>query len=98
MSVKRCQMEIDSSEFAEWIAFSNIEPIGDKRGDLQAGIISNAIASCHVKKPPSPIDFMFDFDKNKNNEDNGKNIARMMSAYGMGEFIDGNSSGSSDGS
>lgn len=59
-----------SLEFTEWIAFANIEPIGELRSDLRAGIISAQIANAFRdskkhSKPFTPADFMPDFDKVK---------------------------------
>ena len=63
MSVKRCMDEISSAELTEWIAYDMIDPIGDERADLRAGIIASTVirAAC-PKADVKPIDFMPDFD------------------------------------
>lgn len=53
------------SEFCEWIVFDQLEPIGDRRADLQAAIVASTIAN--VNRPRghrahSPIEFMPKFD------------------------------------
>lgn len=60
MSVAQAQREIDSAEFAEWVAFYQLEPFGEERADLRAGIISSAVAnySGKINEPTRPRDFM----------------------------------------
>jgi len=51
-------------EFAEWIAFAGLEPIGDRRGDVQAALICKILVDLNRKQgaPPSKIDsFMLDY-------------------------------------
>ena len=36
---------MSSREFAEWLAFAGLEPLGDARGDLQAAIIAATVAN-----------------------------------------------------
>lgn len=43
MSVAQAQLVISSREFAEWRAFYQIEPFGEKRSDMQAAHIASAI-------------------------------------------------------
>lgn len=45
MSVSRCMREIDSAEFAEWMAFSMYEPFGPEREDQRAGMVAALIAN-----------------------------------------------------
>lgn len=45
MSVKRCMREVDSAEFAEWMAYSIHEPFGPEREDQRAGMIAALIAN-----------------------------------------------------
>lgn len=61
MSVKRCQQEIDSDEFANWLAWYRIDPFGEQRSDLRAGIIASATLAPYRKpgsKAAKPEDFM----------------------------------------
>lgn len=44
----------------EWQAFYDLEPFGDMRADLRAGIVASTVANVmgDPKKPLSPSDFM----------------------------------------
>ena len=50
-------------ELREMLAEYSIEPWGEKREDLQAGVVASVIATAHGKKRYSPNDFMLEFDK-----------------------------------
>ena len=52
--------EIDSAEFSEWIAFSEMDPIGEERDDYRTGIISAMIANAsgRYKKSMTPQEFI----------------------------------------
>lgn len=54
-------------EFQKWQAFYGLEPWGDERADLRAGIIASTQANCHRDpksgKPFKPADFMPDYGK-----------------------------------
>lgn len=39
------QERLNAREFAEWIAYWNIEPWGEERADLRAGIIAATVAN-----------------------------------------------------
>lgn len=56
MSVARAQREIDSREFAEWMAYSIIEPFGPEREDQRAGMVAALIANVYrdSKKKSDP--------------------------------------------
>jgi hypothetical protein len=61
--VKQAQAEIDSYEFAEWLAFAEMEPFGAPFDDLRAGTIASAIYNVNrdFKARPEPfgaLDFM----------------------------------------
>jgi hypothetical protein len=57
MSVRRCQREVDSAEFIEWMAFSGIEGLSDEMGDLRCGLATAAIYNVNrdTKKAPKPF-------------------------------------------
>jgi hypothetical protein len=63
--VRVLQRQMDSREFAEWMAYSRIEPIGDKRGDYQAALIAstthNAVASAFGGKSVNMNEFVLTF-------------------------------------
>lgn len=63
MSVRRCQQEIDSAEFVEWLAVYELEPFGEERADFRAGIIASTVANSVSKRHFSPRDFMPKWDR-----------------------------------
>lgn len=75
---------MSSHELTEWMAYASIEPFGEDRADLRAGMISSVIANTNrdPKKraePYEPIDFMPFAEKPEPTPDQlaGK-IARML--------------------
>ena len=57
------QQRCTSAEFAEWIAFNSVEPIGDVRADIQAARVCQLLAAAFGKRGRSPklSDFMPDW-------------------------------------
>jgi hypothetical protein len=57
MSVARCQMEVSSAEFTEWMGYRQIEPFGTEMDDLRAGVLAAAVYNVNrdVKKRPEPF-------------------------------------------
>jgi hypothetical protein len=51
---------ISSAELTEWEAYYQLEPFGELRGDLRAGIVASAIVNvmAELKTPLTPIAFM----------------------------------------
>ena len=66
-TVAQLQEEMTSREFAEWMAYNRVDPIGNIRGDLQSGIIASTIYNINRGKGKvlSASDFMPDFSKPK---------------------------------
>ena len=61
MTVGEMLQRMSHAEFVHWIAVHSIAPIGDMRGDLQAGIVAANVhnANCTRKKDlKTPTDFM----------------------------------------
>jgi hypothetical protein len=60
---------ITSRQLREWMEFYRLEPFGEERADLRAGIIASTIAnvnrSSRTAKAFSPKDFMPDFDRGR---------------------------------
>lgn len=57
---------MSSRELSEWQAFYGLEPFGEERADLRAGIITATMANINRdpkkrRKPYSPQDFMPEF-------------------------------------
>lgn len=66
MSVADCQERIGSREFAEWLAYDRLDPIGRERLDLHAGIVACTIANVHRSRSTrtyEPSDFMPRYDR-----------------------------------
>ena len=64
--------EMSWDQLVTWHDYYSIEPFGDRRADLRAGVISSTIANSMVTrkgKPPfKPSDFMLDFDHDGSNK------------------------------
>jgi hypothetical protein len=59
--VRELLARIDSRELAEWMVYYGLDPFGDVRGDLQAGIVASTIANANKGKNGrafTPADFM----------------------------------------
>ncbi len=50
MSVRRAQAEIDSAEYAEWIAFHSIEPFSYERSENMLCLVAAILANTHRDK------------------------------------------------
>lgn len=57
MSVKRAHREIDSDEFAEWMAFSKVEPFGAEAEDRRFAVLATILANVNrdPKSKPEPF-------------------------------------------
>lgn len=52
---------MSSAEFLEWMVYYGLEPFGELRGDLRAGVIASTIANVHRDKKSKsfkPSDFL----------------------------------------
>lgn len=60
----RCQAEVDSAEFTEWVAFNAIDPWTEARQDLRhAALLLNLYNFLPGKKPRRGLeDFILRFD------------------------------------
>jgi hypothetical protein len=61
MTVEELSGRMSSRELSEWAAYFAIEPFGEERADLRAGIVASTIANVHAGrkgKPFAPVDFM----------------------------------------
>lgn len=59
---------LSSSQFDEWMQYAAVEPFGEERGDLRAGIVASVIANVHRRKNARafrPSDFMPTFERKK---------------------------------
>jgi len=57
---------MQSREFTEWMAYFKLEPFGEERADLRAGIIASATVNMQMdpqkSTPTKPQDFMPKFE------------------------------------
>jgi len=77
--------EISSTQFAEWMAYSRLEPWGEERDDLRMGIIASTIANANRgknSKPFKPQDFMPKFEPETEEDAQARLMAKAMSALG----------------
>jgi hypothetical protein len=61
MTVRRLLAEVDSRELSEWMAYDSLDPIGDERGDYQAGVVAATLANVwrgKGQKACAPGDFV----------------------------------------
>ena len=61
MPVCELLRKLPASEFHEWSVYQTLEPFGEWRADLRAGIVASTFASAHRRKgsrQPKPKDFM----------------------------------------
>jgi hypothetical protein len=69
--------EISSHAYAEWMAYSRIEPWGEEREDLRIGILASMIANMFRekgKKAYQPQDFILNFEP----EDEEAKVQKMI--------------------
>ncbi|WP_454737591.1 phage tail assembly protein T [Cupriavidus necator] len=61
MTVRQLLAATDSAELTEWMAYERIDPFGEGRADLRAGIIASAAANhgfVQLTEPYQPSHFM----------------------------------------
>jgi len=79
---------ISSLELSEWMAYAQLEPFGEERADLRAGIVASVFANANrdpKKKghPYQPKDFMPDFDAESEEQKSPEEIYAMMRTWAM---------------
>jgi len=68
MSVRRAQAEIDSAEYAEWIAWHSMEPFTHERSENMLCVVASILANVHRGKGVSafkPEDFKPKYGESK---------------------------------
>lgn len=68
MTVSELLSRVSSRELSEWQAYYGLEPFGEDRADLRAGIVASTVANVSRKsgtKPYKAQDFMPRFDKTR---------------------------------
>lgn len=59
MAELRSRMEY--SEFLEWLAFAKVEPIGDRRTDVQVAMLMATLVNLWSEKKAKPDEFLPDY-------------------------------------
>jgi len=75
--------EITSVQFAEWMAYSRLEPWGEERDDLRMGIVASVIANSNRgknQKPFKPTDFIPSFEPVSDEEQVRRLLAKARKA------------------
>ncbi len=57
MSVRQAQREIDSAEFAEWMAYYQIEPFGEMVADIRHGLACALLANVNRDRKAQPTPY-----------------------------------------
>lgn len=68
MTVSELLSRVSSRELSEWRAYYGLEPFGEDRADLRAGIVASTMANVFRKSGTNPYkaqDFMPKFGKEK---------------------------------
>lgn len=73
MTVGELLSRVTSAELTEWIAFAELEPFGEERADLRAGIVASTVAEVNRnpkkrKQPFTPQDFLPKFGKERSDD------------------------------
>jgi hypothetical protein len=77
--------EITSRQFAEWMAYAQLEPFGEERDDLRMGIVASTIANANRgkgQKAYKPTDFIPDFEPETEEQAQARLMAKAMAALG----------------
>jgi hypothetical protein len=77
--------EISSAQYSEWMAFYRLEPYGEERADLRAGIIASTIANANRGKNQKvfkPSDFIARFDPPDEEAEAALMIEKVRAALG----------------
>lgn len=75
---------LSARDFHEWMAFYQIDPWGDQRGDVQAGVIASTLANIHRDKhatPFTPRDFMWFTEREPTQDIEEAEIERKIEAF-----------------
>jgi len=81
MTVETMLATISSRELAEWMAYYGLEPFGQEREALHAGIIAATVANANASsksKTFQPSDFMPDFERKEQTADDMRAILNAM--------------------
>ncbi len=88
MTVGELLARISSRELSEWMAYAQLEPWGEARADLRAGIVASTVANTardpkKRKKPFAPEDFMPKFEKETQSAEEQRARMDALAALGL---------------
>lgn len=94
MTVGELLSRISSRELSEWMAYAQLEPWGEMRADLRAGIVASTMANTardpkKRKKPFAPEEFMPQFDKEPQTPEEQKAHMETLAALGLAKQKEG---------
>ncbi len=87
MTVGDLLARMSASEFHEWFVFYQMEPFGEWRSDLRAGIVASTFASAHRRKGsrrPTPKDFMPTFGEKEESRQSWQEQLRIVQFADIG--------------
>lgn len=85
---------MSAREFAEWMAYSQIEPWGEERADLRAALICKVLADINTpagKQRAKLEDFMLKFDRKpaaQTTEEMIGTVAQITAIFGAQEGVE----------
>ena len=89
MTVRELLARVSSRELSEWMAYAKIEPFGEVRADLRAGIIASTVANTardpkKRRRPFQPREFMPRFERQRQQtwEDQLRYVEMLNVAFG----------------
>lgn len=77
--------EISSRQFAEWMAYSRLEPWDEERADLRSGIVAATIANANRGKSGkafTPQQFMPQYEEETEEDAQARLVTQAMMAFG----------------
>lgn len=86
MTVEELLARTTSRELSEWMAYFSLDPFGEERADLRAGIVASTIANAQRdpkqrRQPYKPEDFMPDFENRESEDKSPQEIYAMMRTW-----------------
>jgi hypothetical protein len=78
---------MSSRELTEWMAFDLVEPIGGKRGDIQAAVVASTIANVNRGRSTRPYevqDFIIEYHAPDQTTNDTSSLLGMLGMYGGG--------------
>ena len=86
-TVAELSATLSEHELAEWMAYYSLEPWGEDRADLRAGVIASAVYNAQGAKKRgggqfAPADFLL-FPERRDDPNSARNVkAKLLAAFG----------------